>query len=63
MDAHTCSLRLTGDGFLWQGHICEPDGVFVSDNDFDLLPGEARVVTVTTDDPAYQPELHWVGEE
>ena len=63
VDAHTCRLRLTSDGFLWQVHICEPDGVFVSDNDFDLLPGEARMVTVTTDDPAYQPELHWVGED
>lgn len=63
VDVHTCRVRLESDEFLWQVHICEPDGVFVSDNDFDLLPGEARTVTVTTDDPAYRPEIHWVGEE
>ena len=62
VDRQTCRVRLESDEFLWQVHICEPDGVYVSDNDFDLLPGEARTVTVTTSDAAWQPELHWVGE-
>lgn len=55
-------LCLRCDRFVWQLHIAEPDGVRVSDNDFDLLPGEERCVTVQADAADYAPELHWVGE-
>ena len=61
VDQETVRLRLSGEGFVWQLHIAEPEGVLAADNDFDLLPGEARVVTVKA--PAgYEPELHWIGE-
>ncbi len=59
---HTFRLTLTSDRFLWMLHIETPDGVTVSDNDFDLLPGEPRVVTVHADTADYTPTLHWLGE-
>ncbi len=62
IDAAHVRLRIVSDGFVWQLHIAEPDGVFASDNDFDLLPGERRTVTVKAG-ADYQPELHWVGED
>ena len=63
VDGTTCRLHLSSDAFIWQLHIAEPEGVFASDNDFDLLPGGERCITVTTSDPDYQPELHWIEEE
>lgn len=56
-------LTLTCDSFLWMLHIETPDGVEVSDNDFDLLPGQARQVIVRSDFPHYTPRLHWLGEQ
>ena len=62
IDAETVRLHIVSDGFVWQLHIAEPDGVFAADNDFDLLPGEAREITVRAPQ-GWQPELHWVGED
>lgn len=61
IDAQTARLRIESDVFVWQLHIAEPDGVFAADNDFDLLPGEVREITVRAPE-GWQPELHWVGE-
>ncbi len=38
------ALEVGADGFAWQVHVEAPRGVWVEDNDFDLLPGEARTV-------------------
>ncbi len=58
----TFRLRITSEVFVWQLHIAEPEGVTASDNDFDLIPGESRTITIRAGE-GYQPELHWVGEE
>ena len=67
VDAETVHVHLLSDDFHWQVHICEPDGVFAEDNDFDLMPGEERVVTVKAplivDGERYVPEIHWVGKD
>ena len=62
IDAENVRLRIGSDGFVWQLHIAEPDGVFASDNDFDLLHGKVREITVRAPQ-GWQPELHWVGED
>ena len=67
VDEETVRLHLLSDGFCWQVHICEPEGVFAQDNDFDLMPGEERVVAVkarlSPDGERYVPQIHWVGED
>jgi beta-mannosidase len=40
------ALEVATDGFAWQVHLDAPRGIHVEDNDFDLLPGEARRVRV-----------------
>lgn len=59
---HTFRLHLTSDIFVWMLHIETPGDVKVSDNDFDLLPGEEKIVYVTTLAEDYEPQMHWVGE-
>ena len=54
-------LTLTSTRFIWMLHIETPDSVTVSDNDFDLLPGQARQVIVRAG-AGYMPRLHWLGE-
>lgn len=56
-------LTLTADRYVWMLHLAEPDGTNCSDNDFDLWPGEAKTITVTTDEPNFTPVLHWMGKE
>lgn len=62
LDESTFRLTLTSNRFVWMLHIETPDDVAVSDNDFDLLPGETRQVLVRTSQPNYTPVLHWLGE-
>lgn len=57
------AVTLTADRFVWMLHLAEPEGVACSDNDFDLWPGEAKTVIVTTRKPNYTPVLHWMGKE
>lgn len=58
------ALTLTADRFIWNLHISEPDGTTVSDNDFDLWPGESRTVRVKCHAAdGYQPTLCWMGME
>ena len=40
-----CELTLSSKNFVWMFHIAEIDGLTLSDNDFDLIPGRPRVVT------------------
>lgn len=55
-------LMLRSDCFVWMLHIESSEGVQLSDNDFDLIPGEERIVYVTTGEADYIPRLHWLGE-
>lgn len=41
-------LELSADTFVWMLHLKEEDGVWYSDNNFDLLPGEQKVVEIHT---------------
>ena len=40
------ALELTTDNFAWGVHLEAPRGVWLEDNDLDLLPGETRIVAV-----------------
>ncbi|MFW6118756.1 MAG: beta-mannosidase [Planctomycetota bacterium] len=40
------ALRLESDNFAWHVHIDAPRGVRPDDNDFDMLPGEVRLIPV-----------------
>lgn len=52
-------LTLSADSFVWMLHLATPDGVEVSDNDFDLIPGKEANVVVTVDAGAsYAPEVY-----
>ena len=52
-------LTLSADSFVWMLHLATPDGVEVSDNDFDLLPGTVVKVVVSTDaGVSYKLELY-----
>ncbi len=62
LDAGTYRLTLNSERFVWMLHIATPDGVTISDNDFDLLPCERRQVIVQTKFEDYTPTLHWLGE-
>lgn len=55
-------IALTADQFVWMLHLAEPDGTVYSANDFDLWPGETKTIVVSTDDPAFAPVLHWMGQ-
>lgn len=55
-------LQLHSDRFVWMLHIAEPDGVKLSDNDFDLIPGEEKTVYVSANVDAFEPQLIWVGQ-
>lgn len=56
-------VSLTADHFVWMAHLAEPDGTCYADNDFDLWPGEAKTVTVSTNAERFSPVLHWMGKE
>ncbi|MBD5497624.1 MAG: hypothetical protein HDR11_07650 [Lachnospiraceae bacterium] len=47
---NTAELTLEADTFVWMLHISDIDGISFSDNDFDLLIGEKRTITVTGKD-------------
>jgi len=52
-------LTLSADTFVWMLHLATPDGVEVSDNDFDLIPGKETKTVVTVDAGAsYVPEVY-----
>ncbi len=54
-----CELTLSADTFVWMLHLATPDGVDVTDNDFDLLPGNKKKVVVSwAEGMAYKPELY-----
>jgi len=48
LSATKAEITLMADTFVWMLHLATPDGVEYSDNDFDLLPGEKKKITVTT---------------
>ena len=51
-------LSLSAESFVWMLHLATPDGVEVTDNDFDLLPGrEVKVVVTAEEGITYKPEL------
>ncbi|MBE5952382.1 MAG: hypothetical protein E7260_12515 [Lachnospiraceae bacterium] len=52
-------LIIKADTFVWMLHLTTPDGVLYSDNDFDLLPGEEKRITVIKESlGAFEPEFH-----
>ena len=53
-------VTLRCSSFVWLLHLAEPDGTACSDNDFDLWPGEARTVTVTSDQTSFKPDFSFV---
>lgn len=55
-------LEIFCDSFVWMLHMETPDNVEFSDNDFDLIPGVTRKVTVTTTNADFKPVFHWVGK-
>ncbi len=61
--ADTYTLDVWADTFVWMLHLETPDGVAFSDNDFDLIPGVKRSVTVTATSGDYVPAFHWVGQQ
>ena len=56
-------VTLFASRFVWMLHLAEPDGAVYSENDFDLWPGEEKTITVTTNEPNFNPVLHWMGKE
>lgn len=56
-------LHLYSDCFVWMLHIAEEEGVELSDNDFDLIPGEEKIVCVSTDANTFVPQLYWGGRQ
>ncbi len=63
LDSRHIRLRLYSDAYVWMLHLETPDGVELSDNDFDLFPGEERSVIVEVDGEGYVPRFHWIGEK
>lgn len=54
-----CELVLSADTFVWMLHLATPVGVEATDNDFDLIPGQKKKITVQCEKMAsYVPELH-----
>lgn len=52
-------ITVKADTFVWMLHFATPDGVEFSDNDFDLLPGEKKRITVLKESlGAFEPEFH-----
>ncbi len=43
-------VELSSDQFVWMLHLAKEDGIMYSDNDFDLIPGQKKLVLVKTDD-------------
>ena len=60
MGSNQWKVTLHSPSFVWLVHLAEPDGTVYSDNDFDLWPGETRMVTVTTDQKAFKPDFSFV---
>ena len=56
-------VTLSAGRFVWMLHLAEPDGAVYSENDFVLWPGEEKTITVTTNEPNFNPVLHWMGKE
>lgn len=63
LEADRDEVTLAADRFVRMLHLAEPEGNVDSDNDFDLWPGEAKTITVTTNGPNFTPVLHWMGKE
>lgn len=42
-------LHLLSDTFVWMLHLADSEGVSYADNDFDLLPGQKRVVVLESE--------------
>ena len=52
-------IHISADTFVWMLHLATPDGVEPSDNDFDLIPGvEKRITVQVKEADTYVPELH-----
>ena len=57
-------ITLKSDTFVWMLHFATPDGVEFSDNDFDLLPGEEKKITVTCENVrTFAPEIYGLNTE
>lgn len=55
----SCELTLSADTFVWMLHLATPDGVEISDNDFDLLPEMEKKIVVSWEEGAsYTPEVY-----
>lgn len=54
---NTAQLTLTADSFVWMLHLKDLEGVSYDDNDFILLPGEKKTVTLTGNGLDRMPQL------
>ncbi len=57
-DGQLLELEFSSDKFVWMLHIASSDGAMIHDNDFDLIPGKARKILVSSENPDnYTPEF------
>lgn len=58
----TYELTLNSDRFVWLLHLEATEETCYSDNDFDLLPGMPRTVTVVAKTKEFMPVMHWIED-
>ncbi len=57
IDRESGEMTLVSDTFVWMLHLPEAAGITYSDNDFDLLPGEARTIRLGGELTGFVPRL------